>query len=184
MFTGESVRLRPIEREDLDNYVEWFNDPALRARLLARLPVSRDEEVRWYEGLLKNANSKVFAIDIEEADNAPGARWQHAGSCGLEEISLLDGRASAGIFIGPERLRHRGFGTEAMRLLLALAFDELRLHRVELEVFSDNPAAIKSYEKLGFQREGLLRGKHFRAGTHKDIVVMSILQPEWVDSKV
>ena len=81
--------------------------------------------------------------------------------------------------IGDKQYWNRGYGSDAMRVLLRLAFDKLNLHRIWLHVYDYNPRAIASYEKCGFKREGVLREQRFYGGKHHDIVVMGILEDEY-----
>jgi RimJ/RimL family protein N-acetyltransferase len=83
------------------------------------------------------------------------------------------------IAIGDPAHWGRGFGTEAMQLLLTFAFDELNLHRVQLTVFSYNERAIALYEKIGFQREGTFREFLRRDGLRHDMHLYGLLRREW-----
>ncbi len=101
------------------------------------------------------------------------------GVTGCHNIDWPNRAAEIGIYIGePEKLG-KGYGTEAMELLLAFCFNELNLHRVFLRVFDFNGRAIESYRKCGFKEEGRLREAFFREGHYHDIVVMSILEEEF-----
>jgi len=82
------------------------------------------------------------------------------------------------IGLGPDHW-DQGYGQEAMRLLLAFGFQELNLYRVQLTVFSYNPRAIRVYEKLGFQREGVFRQALHRDGQRHDMLLYGLLRPEW-----
>jgi ribosomal protein S18 acetylase RimI-like enzyme len=73
----------------------------------------------------------------------------------------------------------RGYGTEATRMMLAHAFQNLGIHRVSLAVFAFNERAIRSYRKVGFTVEGRAREAIFRDGRFWDEISMSILEPEW-----
>jgi RimJ/RimL family protein N-acetyltransferase len=81
--------------------------------------------------------------------------------------------------VGEREYWGRGYGTEAMRLVLQFAFQELNLHRVSLGVFAYNERAIRSYEKAGFRIEGRLRQGIHRVNQRWDEVVMGILRSEW-----
>jgi RimJ/RimL family protein N-acetyltransferase len=74
---------------------------------------------------------------------------------------------------------NRGYGSAALGLMLAYAFEDLQLHRVELEVFAFNSRAIHVYEKLGFHREGVLRDVLYADNTYHDAIVMSMLDHEY-----
>jgi RimJ/RimL family protein N-acetyltransferase len=148
----------------------------VRSHLYAYAPLSLAQEERWFEGIDKDPRQRVFAIEGRD-EEAPEA-WTLLGGCGLHEIDFKNGRAGLGIYLGEPATRGKGAGTEAMRLLLAFAFGELRLHRVELEVYEENARARALYEKLGFVVEGRRRDAIFKGGEYKSPVVMSVLEHE------
>ncbi len=88
--------------------------------------------------------------------------------------------AFVAIGIGNREALGKGYGTDAMRLALRYAFTELALHRVSLNVFSNNARAMRSYEKAGFKREGVLREALLRDGVRLDIIYMGVLRHEWL----
>lgn len=102
------------------------------------------------------------------------------GDVGVWVESWIHGEGWAGIGIGERTYWGNGYGTEAMRLLLRFAFEELNLQRVSLGVYTYNPRAIRSYEKAGFRREGIVRGDCRRDGQRWDSVFMGILREEWL----
>ncbi|CAB1256741.1 N-acetyltransferase GCN5 [Vibrio cholerae] len=75
--------------------------------------------------------------------------------------------------------RGKGLGTEVTRLVTNYGFRELGLHRIELTAYCDNVAAIKAYEKAGYQHEGIKRESGYRNGRFMDKVQMSVLSREW-----
>ena len=83
------------------------------------------------------------------------------------------------IGIGEPDAWNKGYGSEAMRLMLRYGFEELNLNRVSLGVFSANPRGIRSYEKCGFVHEGRMREFARRDGQYWDLVFMGILREEW-----
>ncbi len=84
-----------------------------------------------------------------------------------------------GIGIGERDYWGRGYGTDAMQVLLRYAFDELNLHRVSLGVFEYNTRAIRAYEKAGFVVEGRGPQELHRDGRRWDMIFMGILREEW-----
>jgi RimJ/RimL family protein N-acetyltransferase len=76
-------------------------------------------------------------------------------------------------------MRGKGIGTFAVRTMCAVAFEEVKTHRVELGVYPDNAAAIRVYEKCGFKREALLRSYIHHEGTWRELLWMSMLRSEW-----
>ncbi|HQE20210.1 MAG TPA: GNAT family protein, partial [Aggregatilineales bacterium] len=73
----------------------------------------------------------------------------------------------------------RGYGSDAVCVLLRFGFDELNLHRIELGVFDSNQRGIRAYEKAGFVEEGRRREVLWREGRYHDMILMSILEDEW-----
>jgi len=84
-----------------------------------------------------------------------------------------------GLGLGEREDWGKGYGTDAMRVMLRFAFTELNLYRVSLDVFEYNPRAIRSYEKAGFVFEGRMRQWMRRDGRRWDFVYMGILREEW-----
>ena len=105
--------------------------------------------------------------------------WVHIGNAGLHQVDSKNGAATFGIFLGEKGFWSQGFGTDAARTMLAFAFDELRLHRVELMVYDFNPRARRCYEKAGFRLEGTRRQALFRWGRFHDIHSLAILEDEF-----
>ena len=83
------------------------------------------------------------------------------------------------IALGERSYWGKGFGTDAMQIMLRYAFCELNLRSVGLIVFEYNPRAIRSYEKIGFVHEGRIRGAILREGKRWDFLYMGLLREEW-----
>lgn len=171
MTCVERVRLRAVEREDIPRFVKWLNDSEVTRYLTMYLPFSRAQEEGWFEQHLKDEKSCVLAIETMEGE--------HIGSVGLHDIHWKDRSAQLGVFIGERDLWGQGYGTDAVRALLRLAFHEMALHRITLRVFDFNLRAIRCYRKCGFSQEGCLREAHFTKGRYHDVLIMGILAPEF-----
>lgn len=79
--------------------------------------------------------------------------------------------------------RGKGIGTWATEITRDFAFEVLKLHRLELDVYSFNARAEKVYLKAGFQREGVLRDAVLDGEKYADDILMSILESEWKELK-
>lgn len=79
--------------------------------------------------------------------------------------------------------RGRGIGTWATKITRDFAFQEVKLHRLALEVYSFNPRAEKVYWKAGFKREGVLRDGVMDGGSYADVILMAILESDWREMK-
>jgi diamine N-acetyltransferase len=91
--------------------------------------------------------------------------------------------AEVGLFIGDKACWNKGYGTEAMHLLLNLGFDTLNLNRIFLRVDEANKGGIRAYEKAGFIHEGRFREGTFQNGKYCDVLLMSVLRAEWNPKK-
>jgi RimJ/RimL family protein N-acetyltransferase len=174
VIIGKKVRLRPIERDDLPVYVEWFSDPEVRRYLGLYLPFSLAQEERWFEQHLEQVEKqKVVMLAIETDEGA------HIGNVSLMDINWKERHAELGIVIGDKAYWDQGYGSDAIQTMLRLAFEEMNLHRVFLRVHDDHARGIRCYEKVGFQKEGALRESVFREGAYHDMLLMSILESEF-----
>ena len=169
---GERIYLRPLEESDLDRCLRWINDPEILATLGRRFPMNRTRETEWLVEQYKSETSLLLAIALKDKD-------QHIGNCGLHHIDYPNGCATFGMLIGEKNEWGKEYAPEATRLILDFAFNQLRLHRVSLEVYAHNRRGQRAYEKVGFVREGVLRESYFRNGRYYDTVVMGLLQSEW-----
>src|SRR5881396_341274 len=148
VLRGERVLLRPLASTDLRRCVKWFSDPQIIRFLGRDAPVTLAEEERWFRDYERRTDEQIFAIEVE---------GNHIGNLGLHKVDRVHRKADVGIVIGEPTLWSKGYGTEAMRVALRYAFDVLGLNKVSLDVLEYNIRAIHTYERLGFQREGLHR---------------------------
>jgi RimJ/RimL family protein N-acetyltransferase len=171
---GEQVYLRPAEREDIDLFVRWFADAETTRFLATRAPFSKAMEEKWFDSMLEQQGKRAyhFVICLLADDRA-------IGTAGFHHVNQEDGHASFGISIGEKAEWSKGYGTEALRAICDFGFGQLRLERIELDVYEPNLRARRSYEKAGFVTEGTLRHSHFSDGQFHDVVRMSLLREEW-----
>jgi RimJ/RimL family protein N-acetyltransferase len=175
MISGESVRLRGVEESDIDKFVTWLNDPEVIQNLLIFWPLTMKQEEKWFEELSKREPyEQPLAIEIKTDTG-----WELVGNSSLQKFDWITRCAEAGIFIGNKAHWGKGFGSEAMKLLLQFGFNRLNLNRIYLHVFETNPRAIRSYEKVGFKHEGRLRQDFYKNGQYIDVLIMGILRSEW-----
>jgi len=106
--------------------------------------------------------------------------WKPIGNIGLMNVCNIDRDAELGIFIGEKSEWGKGFGRNAIKLMLRYAFQTLNLNRIYLKVFENNLRGIKSYRASGFIEEGRMRQAKFSEGAYLDVVLMSVLRSEWL----
>ena len=165
---GDKVYLSPIGTSDgeVTAFTRWLNDATLTIQLdIFTWHLDRGQERAALQRLSEEGN--VFAIYAREEDVL-------IGSCALEDINWINGTAECGILIGDAERRGKGYGSDAMRLLLDWAFNGLNLRNVWLKAYSFN-----KYERLGFQTVGHRRQSRTVAGKHYDTVYMDILATDF-----
>ena len=176
IYNGGLVRLRPPEREDCPLFVSWLKNPDLRQYITIRY-ISEAMEERWFEGLLADTSQNPpgrlhFVIELLSS-------FQPIGVISFEGINWRDRVAEVGIIVGDSEFWGQGYGSDAMRTMLAVGFHWYNFHRVQLNVVHSNLRAIRSYEKCGFRHEGRLREAVFIDGSYEDLLIMSILKDEF-----
>lgn len=178
MLKGEKVRLRGYTKDDIKLAYEYMNDPEVMLNLSTGIPypMTLEMEMEWFENQKKLKDTYNFAIETLE-------EGIYIGGCGINNIDWKNGTATVGIFIGHKDYRGKGYGTDAMKILVDFIFNQINVNRVELSVFEFNERAQKSYKKCGFIEEGRLRQKLFRNGKYYDEIVMSILRDEYLAMK-
>jgi RimJ/RimL family protein N-acetyltransferase len=169
-IVGEKCYLSPIDENDSEKYTEWLNDLEVTQYLIFYPQITNVQNGRGFLAQLAQGHS--YSI-IDSANN------EVIGNCGYLQLDHLNQTGEVGMFIGNKKYWNKGYGTEALSLLLDYGFKALNLHNIGLSVFSFNERAIKSYEKIGFKiigkrRELLLRGKD-----RHDVIIMDILYNEF-----
>lgn len=167
--------LREYRIEDLPWIRQWVNDPDIVCHLsdIFLYPHPEQSTEAYLDAALEgNSDSKGFVI----ADPSTEA---YIGQLGLDSIDWKNRVGRVGIVIGSTEQMGRGYGTEAMKLLVNFAFLEMNLNRLELEVYDFNVRAIRSYLSCGFVQEGRLRERIYKNGRYHDVIQMGILKTDW-----
>lgn len=169
---SERLYLSPINPDEVDAYLTWMNEDKTLAVNFGQysLMVSSKNDLNWlYE---PPQHMHRFAIVLLYNDEL-------VGSISIHNIDHLNRNAYIGIFIGGEDNRGKGYGAEAIRLILEYGFKTLNMHSINLTVHANNPAGIRCYEKVGFREVGRLPEVFFINGTYVDKIYMSILESEF-----
>lgn len=176
MITEGKIRFRAPERSDIPLFVRWVNDPEVTSGLLIYLPMSSADEEGWFEAM-QQCPLAEHPMVIETLN--PAGEWTSIGNCGFHHVDMRVRSGEVGVFIGEKTYWNQGLGGVVMSLLLRHGFETLNLNRIYLQVFANNPRAIRCYEKAGFVHEGRLRQDMYKNGQYIDVLVMSVLREEW-----
>lgn len=168
---GERIYLSPRSIEDAEQFTEWLNDFETTDYL------GRSDILTTLEGekkyLEENSNPEATFVIVTLEDN------KMIGTVSLERINWINRTATLGIFIGDKEFLNKGYGTEAIRLLLDYGFNYMNLHSIHLNLMSFNIRAQKCYEKCGFKETGRIRESRFINGRYYDVITMDILANEF-----
>jgi RimJ/RimL family protein N-acetyltransferase len=169
---GEHVYLRPLEKEDLPLIRKWVNDPEIRALTGEVTPTSQASAEEWFERVRADRDRVWFIVALKENDRP-------IGEAGLLRMFPAWRTTDLSIIIGEKDAWDKGYGSEAIRLLLDYAFGALNFHRVAVGVVGFNERAIRFYAKAGFKKEGIQRDGYYHNHAYHDFVMMSILEGEF-----
>lgn len=171
---GEKVFLSPIDINDADMYTEWVNDPQITRYLqMEHMIINREREQEILKILGSDDNH--FAI-ISRSEN------KLIGNCGFLNVDHINHRSEIGIFIGDKNYWNKGYGTEAVKLLLDFGFNVKNFNSIMLIVKEFNERAIKSYKKIGFKMIGKRREANIYGRDKYDDIYMDILASEFKSS--
>ena len=169
MYYGEKVCLRAYKEEDISIATSLVNDKELKKFLVTGVPfpTSPWEEESWVKSQKSNEKGEYnFAIEDIKTK-------KYIGGCGIQHVNWLARVAVVGIMIGDKDYWGKGYGTDAMRVLMKFIFEDMNIHKIRLSTFSFNSRAKRCYEKCGFQVEGILKDEIFKDGKYYDEIIMS-----------
>lgn len=171
-FVGQKLYLSPMNILDAEKYTMWMNDRSVTDPTGSTVKITSIEgEKEWIANASKNGDANFAIVDVKTDELL--------GNCSLMNINRINRSCTVGIFIGDEEKRNKGYGKEALKLLLNYAFNMENMHNVNLEVFSFNERAIKCYSKVGFKEYGRRHEVYFLDGKYFDIIEMEILEEDF-----
>ena len=169
-LNGEKVLLRTIQEDELEELLTIENEVSLR--------VLGDDDIPYpfsKESLTKflqiEAPNQVFGIYSKEENRL-------VGNIAIYNVNQQNLNCEIGLVIS-EAYQSKGFGKEAMQLVVDFIFNYLPMQKIKLDVFSFNKNAINLYKKMGFKHEGTLRNELFRFGDFHDMELFGLLRAEW-----
>ena len=175
---GDRLCLRWIEERDADALFEVFADPQVTRYWSSPAWTERAEAAR----LIADIRACFARGDLLQWGIARLDDDRLVGTCTLAQLDPTHGRAELGFALGSSHWG-RGYATEALTRLLAFAFEELELHRIEADVDPRNAKSVALLERLGFRREGYLRERWHVNGEICDSLFLGLLRSEWTATR-
>lgn len=170
-IVGKKLYLSPMNIEDYETYTNWLNEyETAKGINQVKNLIGTEKEKEILERIIKEQyNFAIISLDDD----------QLIGNISLLKINEIDRNAELGIFIGDEKNRNKGYGKEAIKLLLDYGFNQINLHNIILKAFSFNERAIATYKKVGFKEFGIWKESHYFNGKYCDEVQMQILKEDF-----
>lgn len=171
------IRLEYFDRQDFDLLISWIDSPEFLIQWAGpnfSYPLNEDQLNQYIKGANKKHSQAYIYKVVLNKTNAT------IGHISLKNVDIKNRSARIGkVLLGDTSIRGKGIGQKMVTAILEIAFNDLSLHRVSLGVFDFNESAIRSYEKVGFVKEGLLRDVRKVDDEYWSLWEMSILEDEW-----
>jgi RimJ/RimL family protein N-acetyltransferase len=152
--------------------MRWKNDKSLSELILSNYQTTTIEEAEnWIFRNSTDKNQVLKGIFV-----VINAQKILVGIVRLMYIDTKNKHAEFGIYIGDSQHRGKGYGQIATQLIVDEAFVKQGLHKVYLKVDESNIAAIKSYQKVGFEIDGRLKDHVFDGTNYKTLLLMSVIE--------
>ena len=165
------ITIRRFERSDIPKKVEWINNPENNQFLHYDIPISIEGTQRWFDSHLGESTRYDAVI---EADGVS------VGTIGLLCIDRKNLKAEYYIAMGETSYKGKGVAKAASRLILQYGFEALGLNRIYLFTESENIAAQKLFESVGFRREGVAKEDIRKSEGYADRILYGILRADYL----
>ena len=167
---GDRIYLSPRNSDDVEKFTEWLND----FQVTDYTQRSANVMTLQAESEYLNNSKEEYAMVIVTKDED-----KMIGTVSIEQINFINRTGTLGIFIGDKDYRDKGYGTEAIKILLDYGFNYLNLNNIKLNLMSFNERALKCYTKCGFKEYGRRRNCKYINGKYYDSIEMDILANEF-----
>lgn len=166
--------LRAFEYEDLPFINKLRNDDSLFALTCGtKFFISSERDKKWIEDKIFNNYYQLYLMIVQREDNKP------VGYIMATNIDYVHRKAQLGGIVITEELSGKGYGTESSFLFLRHLFYELGMNMVYTHVREDHAASLKLFEKLGFQKDGLIRSYIYKQNKFHNVFIVTLLKNEF-----
>ncbi len=163
--------MREQREEDVPFFTYWFNQPQIMFQCGFEKPAD-EESIRKMINVSHRSEDSVW-FTITDLDGTI------LGETGLLRMFPAWHQTDLTIIIPDPKAQRKGYGKEAIRIMLDLAFGEYQMHRVSIGVVGLNTEALKFYREIGFKQEGVLEEAYYYNNEYSDFIMMRILSHEW-----
>ncbi|MEK7499234.1 MAG: GNAT family protein [Patescibacteria group bacterium] len=168
-----SIRLDAINYEDMETLRQWRNELMQAGYVRQWKYLSEVDQDAWYEKIHVPGDEHIMLAIIDEKSN------KTLGVVGLCYVDWIRKKAEASIYIGDRASRGKGYGKDALNLLIDYGFGKLGMHRIWAEIFENNETSKALFENVGFIREGTWHDSSFHDGKWVDSGLYYMLFDQW-----
>ena len=173
-LSGRKVNLCILDSDmDLSAYLSWINDQGITLHMgSGNYPESLNQLKEYIQKQYEQKN--IFLAILTKKDN------KHIGNIKLHMIDWQNRNAEIGIIIGDIKEQKKGYGFEALELLIHHGFMRLNLRKLCAGMVAENIGSIKLFEKAGFKLEGTFKEQFYLNGVYHDVLRYGILKRSYV----
>ena len=169
---GQHIYLRALEPEDLEFVYQLENDELVWEISQTQTPYSRFL-IRQY---LDNAQQDIYEAKQLRLAICKNDSFQAIGLIDLFDFDPKNKRAGIGILIQNEENRLKGFGRQALELLIHFAFERLEVHQLYANIATTNEASIALFTTFGFECVGIKKEWNFQNGNYSDEALYQLIR--------
>ena len=171
---GEIIDLVAVNSKWANLVCKWMNDPKVRHYLRNIWPQTLEEVKKLLESLPNRQMRELIVFTVYH---------KHAkrpiGSIGFNQINWVSRNANIFINIGEPEFWGKGIAGEASKLMINYGFTELNLHKIYAGVFTPNKRSLRVFQKLGFEKEAILKEEMYIDGQYHDIHKFALFKRDW-----
>jgi len=168
---GINIILREQREEDAEFFAFWFNQPDIMFKCGFEKTVDEEKIKKDINIYHKQEDSLWFTIT--------DLNGNIIGETGLLRMFPAWHCTDLSIIIPDPKMQHKGYGTEAIRMMIDMAFSQYEMNRISIGVVGLNTNALAFYNKIGFKQEGIPEQGYFYNNEYSDFIMMRILRSEW-----
>lgn len=175
MIDGKYITLRAYKPEDVEIALKLINTMSIKVMLegVNAFPFSIENQRQFIQSAMES-RGPLYNFAIEEKSTG-----EYIGGCGINSYDAKNRTVVIGMWIA-EKCHGKGYGSDTLRTLCKFIFDELNIHKIDLNYFSFNEKGRRCYDSVGFKEEGVRRKELFRFGEYHDIIEMGLFRDELI----
>jgi RimJ/RimL family protein N-acetyltransferase len=168
LLVGNATVMRPVAEEDLSVLQAWDDDPEIIALMGRRYVDSTASD--WFRTLATERSNRAWVIENREG--------RLVGELELAQLNWRNGSTELRICIGEKDCWNQGYGSDAIRTAMRMAFEGLGLQIMYLRVFASNDRAVHVYKRIGFRTEAMLQPSS-RRNDPSPVLLMNLTRERW-----